>query len=103
RLLAGCASDRFWISQRHGPLTPHAVYTEVVAFTRRMLGVSINPHLFRHIAATSTVVTSPDEIEAARALLAHATVETTGEYYILGHSLAASREQAALVQQLRKT
>jgi site-specific recombinase XerD len=102
RLLARRTSDHFWISQRHRPLTPHAIYTELVAFTRRVFGFSIHPHLFRHIAATSTVVTSPEQLDTARALLTHATADTTEEYYILGRSVAASRKHAALVEQLRE-
>jgi integrase/recombinase XerD len=101
-LLQGAESDRLWISRLARPMSDGSLYAQIVQFTQRALGSKINPHRFRHIAASSLVLSSPDMIEAARALLAHARTATTEQHYILGQSVAVSRQHAELVNRLRR-
>jgi|GEM_PF-6813785 len=61
----------------------------------------MGPHRFRHIAATSTIISAPEQLEEARALLSHADVRMTHEHYIIAKSLAVSRKQAELIAGLR--
>lgn len=101
-LLAGRQSDRLWITNRHTPMTDHSFYIALRSFTRSALGIAVNPHKLRHIGATSTVVAAPEKIEAARAFLGHGDNSTTSEFYIIGHSLTASRRHAATISKIRQ-
>jgi integrase/recombinase XerD len=103
RLLKGPDDGRLWIRASGGPMSDDDLYWYVTTFTKRSLGVKVNPHRFRHIAATSMVLAAPSGIDAARSLLAHATTNTTEGYYILGRSVATSRQHANLIERLRRT
>ena len=48
---------------------------------RRHLGLAVNPHLFRHLAAKFLLQASPGSLEAVRQLLGHKSLETTALYY----------------------
>ena len=48
---------------------------------RRHLGLVVNPHLFRHLAAKFLLQASPGNLEAVRQLLGHKSLETTAMYY----------------------
>jgi len=100
-LLAGRESDRLWISQFHTGMITASVSDAIKTFTRKVYGQVINPHRFRHIAATTAVMAAPKMVEAARALLTHSSPQTTHDHYILGQSLAVGREHAALIAKLR--
>jgi integrase/recombinase XerD len=101
-LLAGRTSDRLWISVRHTPMTSHSIYISTTNFTRATLGTAINPHCFRHIAASTVVAGDPGLVEAARALLTHGETQTTKDHYIIGESLAVGRQHAKLIATLRR-
>ena len=101
-LLAGSQSDRLWISQRGTAMGGHSIYLAVTNFTKKKLGEAINPHRFRHIAATSTVIDAPEKTEEARAHLTHTDKRMTEDHYVIGQSLAASREHGKLLADLRK-
>lgn len=101
-LLACGQSDRLWISQRGTAMGSHSIYCAVANFTKKKLGEAINPHRFRHIAATSTVIGAPEKTEEARAQLTHTDQRMTEDHYIIAQSLAASRDHADLIAQLRK-
>jgi site-specific recombinase XerD len=101
-LLAGATCDRLWITVRHTPMTDHSFWVCMTNFTKKVFGVAINPHCFRHIGATSAVIAAPDMMESARALLAHGDSQTTQDHYLLGQSIAASRKHAALIRRLRR-
>ena len=100
-LLAGHQSNRLWISQRGTAMSGHSIYCAVTNFTKKKLGEAVNPHRFRHIAATSNVIGAPEQIEESRAHLTHTDKRMTEEHYIIGPSLAASRENARLISHLR--
>lgn len=103
-LLKGQTSDRLWNSYKGGEMVDHSVHLCIVGFTRRIFGRAINPHRFRHIGATSTVIGKPEDLDAARALLTHRTSTTTDEYYVdIAKSISASRQHGALIAKLRRT
>jgi integrase/recombinase XerD len=101
-LLAGRNSDGLWISQLQTGMITASVSDVIKRFTRKVFGQTINPHRFRHIAATTTVMAAPKMVEAARALLTHSSPQTTQDHYILAQSLAVGREHAALIAKLRR-
>jgi integrase/recombinase XerD len=102
-LLGGRTSDRLWITIRHTPMTDHSLYIAMTNFTRKVFGKAINPHRYRHIGATTVVVGAPEKLEAARAFLGHGGSATTQDNYLVGQSVAASRDHAELIARLRRT
>lgn len=100
-LLDGAETHRFWISQLGTAMNSHSIYIAVTNFTRKQFGEAINPHRFRHVAATSTVIAAPELMEEARAHLTHSDSRVTEEHYLIAKSLAASRQHSELLAQLR--
>jgi len=101
-LLQGRETARLCISRSGTAMGGHSIYIAVANFTAKQLGERINPHRFRHIGASSTAIAAPEKIEEARALLTHSDVRTTEERYIIAKSLAASRQHADVIAELRK-
>jgi integrase/recombinase XerD len=102
-LLRGNSSDRLWITNLRGPMTPHSLFIAVTNFTREVFGTPIGPHKFRHIGATSILLATPGDTEVARAFLGHGDYATTHDHYVIGESIAASRQRSAVVAKLRRT
>jgi integrase len=49
--------------------------------TREEFGIGINPHTFRHIAATTVAEDDPDNVTAVPGLLGHATLDPSQKVY----------------------
>ncbi|NQU71176.1 MAG: site-specific integrase [Rhodospirillales bacterium] len=83
--------DGLWASSRARPMGPEAVYERICIRTRQAFGFSINPHLFRDIAATAIADRDPVHVMAARDLLGHSTLSTTERHYNQAQALHAGR------------
>ena len=55
-------------STKGGPLTANAIARVITERTRQAFGQSVNPHLFRHCAATTIEMLQPGRIGVARDL-----------------------------------
>ena len=73
----------------------------ITELTQRAFGTALNPHLFRHIFATSVSIADPEAIEGARAALGHATRRTTQHHYNRASALTAARKHADIMRRLR--
>ena len=85
----GC--DALWLGFQGGALKAHSIYGRIVTVTERLLGVAINPHLFRSCAATSLVEGAPEAARLAAPLLGHRYFATTERYYVKATQLLATR------------
>jgi integrase len=94
--------DHLWASRRSRPLCGAAIYTTVRHQTRATLGFAINPHRFRHAAATLWSVQDPANVRGAKDLLGHASFATTEKFYIMTHSRVAGRALARAIGARRK-
>ena len=101
-LLRGRQADRLWVTWVGRDMSEHAVYMVVTQFTAAQFGHRINPHAFRHIAATSISLLKPEEIDTARALLGHSSCKTTLHHYVAANSVIAGRRHALIINRLRK-
>lgn len=90
-----------WMSSKGGALGDAAIYELVLRRTRAAFGFSINPHLFRHIAATAIARESPESVSTARDLLTHANLDTTASYYLQATTSGAVKTYASLLEALR--
>jgi integrase len=85
------------------PITPQSLRDAVKAATRRVLGVAITPHQFRHLAAKAYLREFPGEYETVRQFLGHASLVTTIRSYCDDADEAAMRrfEQTMLARVAR--
>jgi hypothetical protein len=58
---------------------------------KRYTGLTVNPHLYRHLAAFFYLQANPGDYETVRRLLGHKSVETTMTFYAEFDALAARR------------
>jgi integrase/recombinase XerD len=90
--------DAVWISEVGTHLKQEALAARIAKRTGAAFGLSISPHLFRDVAATSIAVDNPKHIGDASLVLGHAGHTTTQKHYNHARSLEASRRlTAALV------
>ena len=63
--------------------------TQFSQFIRRETGLALNPHVMRHFAACNWLDAHPEDLETARELLSHGSIETTRAFYIDGNKRRA--------------
>lgn len=93
---------RLWVSSQGSPITEMAFYDRITKRTKAAFGKSINPHLFRDAAATTTAIHDPDHVRLAAPLLGHRSLATTERYYQQAQSLEAHRMYAKVIVNRRK-
>lgn len=103
KLLNGDASDRLWITMAGKPMTENALYCAFISTTKRAFGRSINPHLFRDIAATFIAMHEPGKLAIAAPLLGHSALSTTEKFYIHAKSIHASRRLQRSLEAARQS
>ena len=102
-MLAGPASgERLWLTQYGRPFTEMQMYHRITKVTRRAFGIPINPHLFRHCAATTVAVEFPEEVGVVPGMLGHSGPKNSEKYYIQADAVTGSRRLAELIERLRK-
>ena len=86
---------RLWISRYGGSLGDSAIYVRVGRLTGEHLGVAINLHSFRHIAATTIATADPKGAMDIKAVLGHTSMQSSDKYYnraqLVGASMAYQR------------
>jgi integrase/recombinase XerD len=94
--------EALWLSIDGSPMTRRAIYDRITRCTRKGLGRAINPHLFRHCAATSIAIEDPTHVRIASRLLGHRTFSTTEKYYNQARSVEATRLMQNFLLSLRR-
>jgi site-specific recombinase XerD len=92
-LLGDHDDDHLWISARGQALSDAQIYARICRHTETVLGVRINPHLFRDCAATTLANEDPDHVMSVAPLLGHADLKTADQHY---SRRAAQRYQETL-------
>jgi integrase len=64
---------------------------------KKYTGLTVNPHLYRHVAAFFYLQANPGDYETVRRLLAHKSVDTTMTFYAEFDVLAARRLYTDLI------
>jgi integrase/recombinase XerD len=101
-LLQGGFSDRLWIGRWGSPIKSEKLGLRISEVTERLLGVRVNPHLFRDAAATTIATVDPEHVRMVTPLLGHSTPVTAERYYNQARSIEAGRAHQANIQQLRE-
>jgi integrase len=83
-------------------MTDSAIYASIRKRTREALGIAVNPHRFRHAAATLWSSRDPANVRGAKDLLGQASFSTTETHYIMAQSRTAGRALARAIRNTRK-
>jgi len=83
-------ANALWVSSHGSPMTKQALYDRIAEVTRMGFGNSINPHLFRDIAATTLAIYDPDHVTIAAPLFGHRSFATTEKYYEQANTIEAT-------------
>lgn len=92
-----------WISDQGKPISVAQVRERIKMRTQSRFGFAINPHSFRHIAATSIASQDPEHVGIIRPVLGHASLRSGETFYNRASSLQASRRHQDVIQQFRDT
>ncbi len=102
-LLGHKSSNALWISQYGDPITPDGLSRELPKVVKRLLGIELRTHKFRHIAATSIAETDPEHVNIIRDILGHATLDMSQKHYNRATGLSACDDYQSLLQAKMKT
>ncbi len=101
-LLGTKESSHLWITMNGDGLARSSVYGAIVRTTEQLLGLPINPHLFRDCAATTIAIQDPEHIGIASQILGHTDPGTTERHYIQANGLIGSRKHRRSIDSLRQ-
>ncbi len=101
-LLAGQQSQRLWISSGGGESTAIYLASRIARHTKAAFGVAINPHSFRHLAATTVAEDDPDNVAGVPALLGHARLETSEAHYNMALMSRAVSDWQCVLKRARR-
>ena len=94
--------DALWVSSNGSPLTEMAFYQQVTKRTAEAFGKPVNPHAFRHSAASTLACEDPAHVRISATILGHSRFQTTEQYYIMAQQAQAHETFAELMLTLRK-
>jgi integrase/recombinase XerD len=97
RIPGAMMHNYLWASWRSRPLCGGAIYATVRRRTCATLGFAVNPHRFRHAAATLWSMRDPVNVRGAKDLLGHASFGTTENLYVMSQSRVAGRALARAI------
>lgn len=92
-LLAGDAAlkeDHLWVVRPGAPMIPQMIHVRVTRLTKERFGTAINPHAFRHLAATVIATSKPDSVTDVARVLSHTTLETSEKHYNKAQMITAA-------------
>ena len=78
------------------------IYATIRRRTREAFGFAVNPHRFRHAAATLWSTHDPANVRGVKDLLGHASFDITEKHYIMAQSRLAGRALARAIGDKRK-
>jgi site-specific recombinase XerD len=94
--------NALWVSAHGSPLTEMAFYQQVTKRTEATFGKPINPHAFRHSAASTLACEDPAHVRISAAILGHSSFQTTERYYIMAQQAQAHEAFVELILAVRK-
>lgn len=100
-LLVEAPTTALFPGEQGGPKKPSTLGTQITKRVQAYLGLQVNPHLFRHIAAKLYLDSRPGEYALVSRLLNHKSVATTMRAYTGTESVSVARHYQNLVQGLR--
>jgi integrase/recombinase XerD len=87
-----------WVSCHGSPLSEAAIHQQIVAYTAVEFGEPVNPHRFRHSAATSLALVSPEAVRSGALVLGHTSYATAERHYNLARAVDAGRRYQEVLE-----
>lgn len=85
-------TDYVFTAERGGPLLPTSVNCRLIKFSKNNGLPHINPHAFRHSAASIMIASGVDVLTVSK-MLGHANTSTTTDFY--GHAIEEAKRKAS--------
>jgi integrase len=79
-----------------------AFYQQVTKRTAEAFGKPVNPHAFRHSAASTLACEDPAHVRISATILGHSRFQTTEQYYIMAQQAQAHDAFVKLMLAVRK-
>lgn len=98
----GAPTKALWVSKQGTGMTSSALSYQLKARTKEEFGEAINPHSFRHIAATTIATVDPENATFIAAVLGHSGAGSSDRYYNRARTVDAGRRYQAVLSQARK-
>jgi len=102
-LLDGSASNALWVAKGGAGMTSMVLGHRITKRTEDEFGAAINPHTFRHIAATTIATDDPENITGVAGVLGHATLETSEKHYNKAKMIDAVRRYQVTLRAARSS
>jgi integrase/recombinase XerD len=93
RMPSGDTHAGLWVSNKRRPMSAVAICAAVRRHTKQAFGFTVNPHRFRHAAATFWSIHDPANVRDAKNLLGHASFGMTEKHYVMARSRLAALAQ----------
>lgn len=84
-------TGNLWVSRQGGAASAAAVYQAICERTKTAFGEPINPHTFRHIAATDLATFAPECATAIMDILGHSSMGPSEKYYNRSRTIGAAQ------------
>ncbi|SHK50534.1 Phage integrase family protein [Shimia gijangensis] len=101
-LLQGKSHSALWINQYGDPITPDGFSREFPKVMKRVLGLELRPHAFRHVAATYIAETDPEHANIIRDVLGHTTLNMANKHYNRAKGISACDSYQEMIAGMRK-
>jgi integrase/recombinase XerD len=95
------AVSRLWVSRDGTALCIGTIGHHIRRRTKAEFGIELNPHGFRHAAATWIASYEPEQVQIIAAILGHSTLQTSDDYYNLAGTLEAGRRYHGVIKPMR--
>lgn len=73
--------DALWVGKGGRPMGYDAISYQIKSRTKEEFGKAINPHAFRHTAATTMATADPENVAFAANILGHSSPKTYEQHY----------------------
>jgi integrase/recombinase XerD len=94
--------EALWVSKQGTQMTTHAIAFQVNSRTEAEFGLPINPHSFRHIAATTIATADPDNATDIQCVLGHSSMKMSDKHYNRAKMVDAGLRYQATIAAKRK-
>lgn len=101
RLLQGNKRNNLWISNLGRAMHINSISDRIKDMTNKYVGISVNPHAFRHAAATTIAEFDPENAMIIRAILSHSSLDFSNRVYNKAANVTAATKYADHVRRQR--
>lgn len=95
-------TDKLWVSRQGRAMSAFAIYQAITDRTKAAFGKPINPHTFRHIAATDLASLAPECATAIADILGHGSMGPSEKYYNRSRTIGAAERMHQTFEACRR-